>query len=245
MANVAKAFIGLTGQEITDLILDWSGDAPVAESIHLEGPAVETDHNAFLKESRGQAPGDVTDVKLEDGKLTISVEPSTNRYDWTLVIGNLKIPRSDFDVQTRTADDKFERFEEGRVMYRLYTPEATTPRPMILFLHGGGNGGHEGERDNNKSIITDYDPGCLLDRRGNFHHESQIDPLAIQHLAEVSFTESQLIGPPTREHSVIRGGPSIQKLTVPVIDIFGQGLPVECVLSDGDLDNPQAVQAAS
>ena len=158
MAYTAKAFIGLTGQEITDLILDWNGDVPAADNIHLEGPAVDTDHNAFLKETRGHAPGDVTEVKLENGVLTISVEPSTNRYDWTLVIGDRKIARAEFDVQTRTADDKFERIEEGRVMYRLYTPEASSPRPMILFLHGGGNGGHEGERDNNKSIITDYGP---------------------------------------------------------------------------------------
>ena len=58
MAYTAKAFIGLTGQEITDLILDWNGDVPAADNIHLEGPAVETDHNAFLKETRGHAPGD-------------------------------------------------------------------------------------------------------------------------------------------------------------------------------------------
>ena len=43
-------------------------------------------------------------------------------------------------------------------MYRLYTPKASGPRPMILFLHGGGNGGYEGERDNNKHIVTDYGP---------------------------------------------------------------------------------------
>ena len=35
MAYTAKAFIGLTGQEITDLILDWNEVAPAAESIHL------------------------------------------------------------------------------------------------------------------------------------------------------------------------------------------------------------------
>ena len=46
----------------------------------------------------------------------------------------------------------------GRVMYRLYTPEGSGKRPMILFLHGGGNGGHEGERDNQKHIVTDYGP---------------------------------------------------------------------------------------
>ncbi|MCQ2530855.1 MAG: prolyl oligopeptidase family serine peptidase [Lachnospiraceae bacterium] len=159
MAYEAQAFLGLTGQEISEFIIDWEGDAPAKESIHLEGPAVETDHIAFLKESRGHAPGDVTEVKLEDGKLTISVEPSTNKVPWTLVIGDKKIEQKEFIVHTRTADEKFERLEEGRVMYRLYSPEnATTPRPMILFLHGGGNGGHEGERDNEKQLMADYGP---------------------------------------------------------------------------------------
>ena len=41
---------------------------------------------------------------------------------------------------------QFAYLEEGRVIYRLYTPAAKGPRPMILFLHGGGNGGSEGER---------------------------------------------------------------------------------------------------
>ena len=44
------------------------------------------------------------------------------------------------------------------MLYRLYTPDAQGPRPLILFLHGGGNGGYEGERDNNKHIVTDYGP---------------------------------------------------------------------------------------
>ena len=66
MANIAKAFIGLTGQEISELILDWDGAVPAEEDIFLEGPAVETDHNAYLKESRGHAPGDVTGVEFAD-----------------------------------------------------------------------------------------------------------------------------------------------------------------------------------
>ena len=158
MANIAKAFIGLTGQEIYELTLDWKGTAPKAQDIRLVGPAVETDRNAFLKKTRGVAAGDVTGVKFSGGKLTISIVPSSNRYDWTLVIGKKKFSRADFEVKTRTADDKFARLEEGRVMYRLYTPEAEGPHPMILFLHGGGNGGHVSILDNNKSIVTDYGP---------------------------------------------------------------------------------------
>jgi len=156
MEYIANAFVGLTGQEISSFELPWEGEVPA--DIHLEGPAVETDHIRFVKESRGHAPGDVESVELKDGKLIVTVEPSTNKAPWTLVAGDRKFEQAEFTVKTRTADDKFAKIEEGRVMYRLYSPDATEPRPMILFLHGGGNGGYEGERDNEKQLMADYGP---------------------------------------------------------------------------------------
>ncbi len=131
---------------------------PAPDAVYLEGPAVENDRVRFLKSSRGTAPGDVTDVSLRDGILTVSVVPVTVRAGFTLAAGGRKYTLDEFVIHTRTADDRFERLEEGRVLYRLYTPEAKGPRPMILFLHGGGNGGYEGERDNNKQIMADYGP---------------------------------------------------------------------------------------
>lgn len=158
MEYVANAFIGITGQEISSFEIPWEGDIPAFESIHLEGPAVEKDKIRYLKALRGHAPGDVEKVDLKDHRLVITIEPSTNRRNWTLVVGEQKFPQSQFCVKTRTADDRFEHLEEGRVLYRLYSPDATEPRPLILFLHGGGNGGYEGERDNEKQLMADYGP---------------------------------------------------------------------------------------
>ena len=144
MANVAHAFLGLTGQEIDWLEIPWDGEAPALDQVRLEGPAVSTEHIEYLKETRGVAPGDVKSVEVRDGVLHIEVVPSTNKAVWTLVVGDEKIGQSEFEVRTRTMDDKFAKVVEGRLMYRLYSPEnATEPRPMILFLHGGGNGGYE------------------------------------------------------------------------------------------------------
>ena len=162
MANIAHAFLGLTGQEIDWIEIPWTDELPAEDRIYLEGPAVETAQIRYMKESRGTAPGDVTSVELKDGTLHIDLVPSTNKADWTLCAGDVKLNRSDFTVKTRTADDKFARLTEGRVMYRLYTPDnASGPRPMILFLHGGGNGGYEdgpGARDNEKQLMADYGP---------------------------------------------------------------------------------------
>ena len=154
----AYCFIGYTGQEIERFEIPWEGEIPALESVRMEGPAVEIDRIKYMKETRGVAPGDVTEVTLEDGVLKITIVPATTRADFTLVVGDKKYVRADFKLHTRTSDEKFAYIEEGRVMYRLYTPQASEPRPMILFLHGGGNGGYEGERDNNKHIVTDYGP---------------------------------------------------------------------------------------
>lgn len=156
--KIANAFLGLTGQEIGSFEIDWDKAAPALEEIYLEGPAVETEQIKYMKESRGYAPGDVQSAEVVDGKLVVTVIPSTNKAAWTLVVAGEKFPQADFTVKTRTADEKFAKIEEGRVMYRLYTPEADEPRPMILFLHGGGNGGFEGERDNEKQLMADYGP---------------------------------------------------------------------------------------
>ena len=177
MEYLAHAFLGWTGQEISDFVIPWEGEAPTLESIHLEGPAVETDRIRYMRESRGVAPGDITEVVVENGKLKICVVPSSNRADYTLVIGDKRINRSEFTVHTRTADDKFARLQEGRVMYRLYSPVSKEKRPMILFLHGGGNGGPEDARDNNKQLMADYGPVNFAE---NYPDVYVMAPMAIE-----------------------------------------------------------------
>ena len=158
MDKHAYAFIGWSGQEISCFEVPWNGGAPDAGTVHVEGPAVKNEKNQYLKSVRGTAPGDVKEFSVRDGVLRVECIPFTTRADFTLAAGDRRFARGEFIIHTRTADDRFVRLEEGRVMYRLYIPEAKGPRPLILFLHGGGNGGFEGERDNNKQIITDYGP---------------------------------------------------------------------------------------
>ena len=158
MEQNAYAFIGWSGQEIERFEIPWDREIPETGSVCLKGPAVENDKARYLKTVRGSAPGNVTEVTVEDGILRVSVVPFNTRADFSLEAGGKCFGRDVFTIHTRTADDKFARLEEGRVLYRLYTPDAKGPRPLILFLHGGGNGGYEGERDNNKHIVTDYGP---------------------------------------------------------------------------------------
>ncbi len=158
MDKRAYAFIGYTGQEISYFEIPWDDAIPRPGSVAMTGPAVETDRIRYIRSIRSKAPGDITSVSVEKNILRIEIVPATTRDDFTLTVGDKRFTRKEFQINTRTADDRFARLEEGRVLYRLYTPDARGPRPMILFLHGGGNGGYEGERDNNKHIVTDYGP---------------------------------------------------------------------------------------
>ena len=105
MGLEAYGFIGLTGQEVSRFEIPWEGAAPEKEAVRLEGPAVETDRIRYIKETRGAAPGDVTDVVLEGGTLKITVLPATTRADFTLVVGDRRIGRDEFTLHTRTADE--------------------------------------------------------------------------------------------------------------------------------------------
>lgn len=46
------------------------------------------------------------------------------------------------DIQVKDLD-KFEPVQQDDVIYRLYSPNADGPRPLLLFLHGGGECGND------------------------------------------------------------------------------------------------------
>ena len=164
MQATVYTLIGWTGQEAYRYELPWDGEAPKKEDIYFEGVIAESKKVKLIKERDGIGPGDVKDVSLENGILAIDVEPISTRQDYTLVVGGKRFEKKDIPVvKTRTADDRFERLEEGEVMYRLYRPECSEKRPLILYLHGGGNGGTAEYRDNNKQIVTDFGPVNLAE----------------------------------------------------------------------------------
>ena len=146
------------GQEVVELSLPWDLDCPAKEDIHIDGPFRESRRNRYIAKTRGISGGDVTSVTLEDGVLTIDVESFSNRSDFTVKIRDRVIQKEEFDETVTQGLDRFEKIEEGIVRYRLYSPKANGPRPLILFLHGGGNGGTEEGRDNERQLIADYGP---------------------------------------------------------------------------------------
>ena len=146
------------GQEVVRLALPWDGPCPDAADIRIDGPFRESRRNRYIAGTKGISPGDVTSVSLDQGILTIEVKSFSNRSDFSLKIGDRVIAKADFEETVTEGLDNFEKLEEGIVKYRLYRPRTEEPRPLILFLHGGGNGGTEDGRDNEKQLLADYGP---------------------------------------------------------------------------------------
>ena len=80
-----------------------------------------------------------------DGEVTrIEVEPFLyNRTEFTVKGGGISFSRADLADTVIDGLDAFEPRKDNGVIYRLYTPKAKGPRPMVLFLHGGGECGDD------------------------------------------------------------------------------------------------------
>ncbi len=129
----------------------WTG-----RGFSLEQAPVEPESVTLRLAPRGKMPFfiPVTGVKAENGRLEITTEEFDYRGNWTLTAGEKRYTRREMDEERCEGLEVFSREKDGNVLYRLYTPRASGPRPLILFLHGGGNGG----TDNITHIAADY--GC-------------------------------------------------------------------------------------
>ena len=84
----------------------------------------------------------VTSVEKTEIGLVFAVEPFLYNADFT-VSGAVSFTKADVTiVKTETVDD-FAAIDTGKALYRLYTPKCDGPRPLMLFLHGGGEMGSD------------------------------------------------------------------------------------------------------
>jgi predicted peptidase len=140
---VAETHVGNLGQTVTTFYVQLAM-SDVAD-LRTITPAGWSLADAYVDATRLVPATDITRVAYGDGALTLQFEPF--RYlasDWSLTCKaqpSLSFGRSDVTrAVTRTADDFLPGTREG-VPYRLFTPSTPGPHPLVLFLHGGGEGG--------------------------------------------------------------------------------------------------------
>ena len=106
----------------------------------------------------------VDSVTVTQSGIRLSFQPFIWDGDFSLnAAGNaegLSFSKADItQIRTEIADE-FMPFEENGVHYRLYTPKCIGPRPLILFLHGGGHSGY----DNWRQMVTTFGAAALAER---------------------------------------------------------------------------------
>ena len=138
------------------------------------GRAFSIPHGAVPREAvsltlapRGREPFQVpiTRVEARGETLEITAEEFDYRSNWTLRIGQDAYTRRDLDEEASEGLEHFAAGKAGDVLYRLYSPKAASPRPLLLFLHGGGNGG----TDNITHIAADYSCNRFVKKDPDFY----------------------------------------------------------------------------
>ena len=114
-------------------------------------------HFAGKTESSG-----VEAVEKYNNGILIKVDPFLYSPDFAVQCRNKSCAFTKADiaeVKTEVADD-FKTYYEDGIRYRMYTPNVDGPRPLVLFLHGGGESG----TDNKKQLIGTYGPTSWAER---------------------------------------------------------------------------------
>lgn len=87
-------------------------------------------------------------TKIENG-YHLAIDPIyyNGNFRLEVTLDGISYPLTKGDVSLENIHvkdlDKFEAKQDGDVIYRLYSPQADGPRPLILFLHGGGECGYD------------------------------------------------------------------------------------------------------
>ena len=89
----------------------------------------------------------VKSVKAEGNALHLETDSFLYRTDFAVECVSprlpVKIDKGSADKVELFHEKMFRPIMENGVRYRLYEPERTGPRPLILFLHGGGGSGED------------------------------------------------------------------------------------------------------
>ncbi len=137
---IAFTHIGDYGQAVDSIKFVLDNEVNVSEvTLTMEGHFRDLSGKALSK-------GILSIDQAADG-VEIMVDPFLYRYDFRITgsIGQekIKISKQEVDELVVKNLDTFTAKKENGVNYRLYEPEAITPRPLVLFLHGGGECGED------------------------------------------------------------------------------------------------------
>ncbi|MEX1377244.1 MAG: prolyl oligopeptidase family serine peptidase [Eubacteriales bacterium] len=154
----AYTFVGDFGQTVERFELKLAGTADKVEASDFRIIGGRKDISGKVL-SEG-----ITSVEANGKTLVLNLDPFVYFDDFAIEGENnasdYGFKKADVtNVVTKIADD-FEYCNENGVNYRLYKPEVNGPRPLVLFLHGGGECG----TDNNMQMTGTMGAANLAER---------------------------------------------------------------------------------
>lgn len=137
---LAYTHIGDYGQAVDSIKFVIDNEVKLSEVfLAIEGHYCDLSAKTLSK-------GVVSVEKVADG-IEVVIDPFLYRYDFKIT-GN--IGKEEFAVTKDQVDEivvknleTFTAKKENGVTYRIYEPEAYAERPLVLFLHGGGECGED------------------------------------------------------------------------------------------------------
>ena len=147
----AKTHIGDYGQIVDSFVLLLK-DTCCEEVKMTNGTDFILEKNCNDLTGKVNAKG-VTEISIcetEEGtEVELILDPFVYRYDFkvtgTIAGTEVSFTRADVDKVWIKDMDQFVAYEENGVHYRMYEPECMGKRPLVLFLHGGGECGEDNE----------------------------------------------------------------------------------------------------
>lgn len=129
----ANTFIGDFGQMVESVRMEHLTQKINREDITLKGCCVDC-HISIANKG-------VLSVEISEGDTLIQFDPFLYGSDFSIEVAGVIINRNTIDKVTIKNEELFGSYNEDDVIYRMYEPKAHSPRPLILFLHGGGECG--------------------------------------------------------------------------------------------------------
>lgn len=142
----ADVYVGDYGQMADSFEIILEGE--LAGEVKMEDFSID---NHFMDLTGKTLAAGITGVLAEnksgETRIKVEVAPFVYRYDFRVMgkagDGQISFGRDDI-TETKVKDlEKFCAYTENGVNYRLYEPDAAGPRPLVLFLHGGGECGED------------------------------------------------------------------------------------------------------
>lgn len=147
----AKTHIGDYGQIVDSFVLLLKDTC--CEEVKMTNGTdfiLEKNYNDLTGKVNAKGVTEISICETEEGtEVELILDPFVYRYDFkvtgTIAGTEVSFTRADVDKVWIKDMDQFVAYEENGVHYRMYEPECMGKRPLVLFLHGGGECGEDNE----------------------------------------------------------------------------------------------------